>query len=293
MDDLFEQLANKIINNQYIDHHTMQFTAYCIELQNPKNSKNLKKNYFVTKYKNKILEEKMGNFLKYLIHPNLIKSYGFFLINNKHYFVQEHIKTNLQILSSNIWIRAHISLLKNIIYQILKGLNFLHSNGIIHRDLKPESIGIKNNGYIKIFEFSEYGICSDLTQTITGCMQYQSPEVLKGRKYDASKDIWALGLIIYEMFYEKVLYEVQTNFGETLEVIAESLNYYFNINICLNNKERELKRFLKKCLCFEPEERASALELMNDGWLIESAIFNKKNLLISRTRSLLANSKSN
>jgi len=89
--------------------------------------------------------------------------------------------------------------------EIGKGLAFLHSCGIVHRDLKPSNIFFEN-GCVKI---GDYGLAKSITtaasgQTITvGTVHYMAPEVGQGR-YDLSIDIYALGVILYEMLTGQV-----------------------------------------------------------------------------------------
>lgn len=89
--------------------------------------------------------------------------------------------------------------------EIGKGLAFLHGCGIVHRDLKPSNI-FYENGYVKV---GDYGLAKSITtaassQTITvGTVHYMAPEVGQGR-YDASIDIYALGVILYEMITGQV-----------------------------------------------------------------------------------------
>ena len=86
-------------------------------------------------------------------------------------------------------------------------LSYLQSNKIIHRDLKPDNILIQTNGYLKVIDF---GIATRLNDgkdhatTIIGSTYYMSPEVILGKNYNYSVDYWALGIILYEMFYGKV-----------------------------------------------------------------------------------------
>ena len=90
--------------------------------------------------------------------------------------------------------------------EIGKGLSYLHECGIVHRDLKPGNI-FYENGYVKI---GDYGLSKAITagvhsgQTITvGTVHYMAPEVGAG-SYDRSIDIYALGILIYEMLTGQV-----------------------------------------------------------------------------------------
>ena len=90
----------------------------------------------------------------------------------------------------------------SIFSQIARGLNVTHENNIIHRDIKPANILITQNGDVKIADFGLAKLVGvDLTQaTISkGTAAYMCPEQIRGQKVDHRCDIWALGVILYEM----------------------------------------------------------------------------------------------
>ena len=94
--------------------------------------------------------------------------------------------------------------------QIASALEYIHSHGVVHRDLKPENIMVDPNDDIKLIDF---GIAANVgsrrltfakfSQTM-GTPDYISPEQVKGKRGDARSDIYALGLMLYEMLTGKV-----------------------------------------------------------------------------------------
>jgi serine/threonine-protein kinase len=93
---------------------------------------------------------------------------------------------------------------------ILDGLDYIHANGVVHRDLKPENIMVDADDNIKLIDF---GIASDaaarrLTYTnftaALGTPNYISPEQVKGKRGDGRSDIFAVGVILYEMLSGKL-----------------------------------------------------------------------------------------
>lgn len=92
-----------------------------------------------------------------------------------------------------------------VIRQIINGIDYLHKNGIIHRDLKPENIMFKNN-VPKIIDFGfakKYTSTTDMFQTLCGTPLYFAPEIIHDKKYTTKADIWALGVIIYELVFDR------------------------------------------------------------------------------------------
>jgi cGMP-dependent protein kinase len=80
-------------------------------------------------------------------------------------------------------------------------LEYLHNKNIAHRDLKPANIMIDSNGYLKVIDFGTSKVITDFTNTIIGTPHYIAPEILYGKGYSLSSDIWSLGICLYEIFY--------------------------------------------------------------------------------------------
>jgi eukaryotic-like serine/threonine-protein kinase len=98
----------------------------------------------------------------------------------------------------------------NIAMQIAQALEYIHAHGVVHRDLKPENIMVDKDDRIKLIDF---GIAANVgskrltfakfTQTM-GTPDYISPEQVKGKRGDGRSDIYALGVMLYEMLTGKV-----------------------------------------------------------------------------------------
>lgn len=137
-----------------------------------------------------------------LTHPRIAAIFDYGEDNDIAYIVMELV--NGKSLYEHLQNKAKFELAEigEIIRQLLDGLGYAHAQGVVHRDVKPSNILINDDGRIKI---SDFGIAhldsSSLTQVgeIMGSPGYMSPEQFTGDEPDARTDIYAVGVIAYEL----------------------------------------------------------------------------------------------
>ena len=151
-------------------------------------------------------EEEIG---KKLDHPGVMKVMGDD-DRSQVYMVMEWVDGRLlrEILNEQRKLPAERAV--RIALAILDTLQYIHSNGVVHRDLKPENIMVDAEDHIKLIDF---GIAANigarritfakLTRTM-GTPDYISPEQVKGKRGDARSDLYAMGVMLYEMLTGKV-----------------------------------------------------------------------------------------
>ena len=87
--------------------------------------------------------------------------------------------------------------------QMAQVLAFLHERNVMHRDVKLENILLDRNFNVKL---SDFGWCAHTTEermTFCGTKEYITPEMVQGRHYGCSVDLYCLGIVLYELFYKK------------------------------------------------------------------------------------------
>jgi len=153
-----------------------------------------------------------------------------------------------------------------IVRQICHALDAAHTEGVVHRDLKPQNIMIDQNDRVVVMDF---GIAQSkelpgmtMTGALMGTPEYMSPEQAKGDKTDMRADIFAVGIIFYEMLIGKVPFKaktvVETMYKRTQERAVPPVDLDSSVPIQAN-------RIVMKCLETDPAARyQSAKELLQD-----------------------------
>ncbi|EGR28268.1 protein kinase domain protein [Ichthyophthirius multifiliis] len=225
-------------------------------------------------------EKEIGNEIKtqmYLTHPNIIQLYGFFIENNFLYLIQEftegkNLFTDQKQQQNKKYKEIQVA---NIIKQILETLNFMHQKNIIHRDIKPENI-IINNEVVKICDFGYATFLNCKQNNLCGTLDYVSPEMIQGKDYDFSVDIWSIGILTFELLFGFVPFFEK---GE-----EETFNKILNENVEFPGiVSFEAVSFIEGLLQKQPEKRMKIQNALKHLFIINNMssrnIENKKNQL--------------
>jgi serine/threonine-protein kinase len=151
-------------------------------------------------------EEDIG---KLLDHPGVMRVYGD-ADRSRVYMVMEWVEGRLLRKILNETRKLPTDRAIRLTLRILDALDYIHSHGVVHRDLKPENVMVDENDNIKIIDFGIAGNASARRLTFAkfsptmGTPDYISPEQVKGQRGDARSDLYALGVMFYEMLAGKV-----------------------------------------------------------------------------------------
>ena len=157
-------------------------------------------------------------------------------------------------------------------FQLINGLEFIHSKNIVHRDLKPENLLITNDNILKIIDFGlcNYHDINNLLSTPCGSPSYASPEMVSGNKYNGIKvDIWCTGIILFAMLSGYLPFEAKDNYSLFKKIIKCEINYPDDIS------ENALD-LMKKILINDPSKRISINDIKKHPFYLEGKmIFGK------------------
>jgi eukaryotic-like serine/threonine-protein kinase len=204
-----------------------------------------------------------------LQHPNIASIYGYEKAEGTRFLAMELVEgEDLSVLLK----RGALSVdeVVRIAGQIALGLEAAHERGIVHRDLKPANVRINPEGAVKILDFglaqaysgdssSQYDVQSSPTLTaamtmagvILGTASYMSPEQARGKRVDKRSDIWAFGVILYEMLLGSPLYS-----GETVtDILGAIVHSEPDLSELPDKTPAGLRTLIKRCLTSEAQDR--------------------------------------
>jgi len=158
--------------------------------------------------------------------------------------------------------------------QIAEALEAAHAQGIIHRDLKPANIKVREDGTVKVLDFGLAKVLDPMSSGsgdvrnsptisglathagfILGTAAYMSPEQARGKSADKRADIWAFGVVLYEMLTGRPLYAGQT----AAEILAGVIEREPDASALPAATPSSIRELLGRCLTKDPYHRLQAI----------------------------------
>ncbi|XP_078398038.1 serine/threonine-protein kinase ICK-like isoform X1 [Cetorhinus maximus] len=219
--------------------------------------------------------------LKKLNHANVIKLKEVVRENDHLYFVFEYMKENLYQLMKDRNRLFPESSIRNIMYQILQGLAFIHKHGFFHRDMKPENLLCMGPELVKIADF---GLAREIRSRppytdYVSTRWYRAPEVLlRSTNYSSPIDMWAVGCIMAELYTLRPLFPGSSEIDEVFKIcqvlgtpkknnwsegyqLAAAMNFRWpqcvpnNLKTLIPNASSEAIQLMRDMLQWDPKKR--------------------------------------
>ncbi|KAK3601542.1 hypothetical protein CHS0354_027683 [Potamilus streckersoni] len=226
--------------------------------------------------------------LRKLNHANIIKLKEVIRENDQLFFVFEYMKENLYQMTKDRDKLFPESVVRNIIYQVLQGIAFMHKHGFFHRDLKPENLLCSGPDCIKIADF---GLAREIRSRppytdYVSTRWYRAPEVLlRSTNYSSPIDMWAIGCIMSELYTLRPLFPGTSEIDEIFKIcnilgtpkreeweeghkLAAAMNFRWpqcvptNFKAIIPNASSEALQVLKDMLLWDPQKRPSSSQCL-------------------------------
>lgn len=151
-----------------------------------------------------------------LNHPNIATLFSLFRNGNELFMVLEYVRgeTLDNILQRRGALPAEEAI--PVFSQVLDGIDHAHDLGIVHRDIKPANMMLTEKGTLKVLDFGIARLLGSARMTragnIIGTLEYMAPEQVKGQETDGRSDIYALGMMLYEVLTGKLPFQTENEF---------------------------------------------------------------------------------
>uniref|UniRef100_A0A4W5Q8X0 non-specific serine/threonine protein kinase n=1 Tax=Hucho hucho TaxID=62062 RepID=A0A4W5Q8X0_9TELE len=198
-------------------------------------------------------------------HRNVVEMFKSALVEEELWVIMEYLQGGAL---TNIVSETRLSeeQIATVCEAVLQALAYLHSQGVIHRDIKSDSILLTLDGRIKL---SDFGFCAQISKDIpkrkslVGTPYWMAPEVISKSPYSTEVDVWSLGIMVVEMVDGEPPYFSETPVAAMRRLRDEPAPTVRNVSPVL-------KDFLDRMLFRDPVERASATDLLEHPFLLQS-----------------------
>ncbi|KAH0945213.1 hypothetical protein HN011_010747 [Eciton burchellii] len=255
--------------------------------------------------------------LKKLSHANVVKLKEVIRENDVLYFVFEYMKENLYQLMKDRDKLFPEPVIRNMVYQVLQGLAFMHKHGFFHRDMKPENLLCMGPELVKIADF---GLAREIRSRppytdYVSTRWYRAPEVLlHSTTYNSPIDIWAVGCIMAELYTFRPLFPGKSEIDEIFKIcsvigtpnkddwpegyqLAAAMNFKFpnftrtSLAVLIPNASQEAVILMEDMLQWNPIKRPTAQQSLRYPYFQvgDPRIINSKKIGVISQRELAMN----
>ena len=212
-------------------------------------------------------------------HPNIISAIEIFENKEAYFTAMDYCEGGE--LFNYIIVNRYLSEEQSafFFYQLINGLEYIHSLGIVHRDLKPENLLLTKDNILKIIDFGlsnyfDLNKGSGLLNTPCGSPCYASPEMLSGENYDGFKiDIWATGIILFAMLCGYLPFDHYDNDKLFMKILECNIKYPEHLS-------KNAKDLIKKILTRNPRKRITIPEIKKHPFYLKGKEYFNNNFTV-------------
>lgn len=215
---------------QKVIHKRIKIYNLPCQLREIQSQKNLKHDYIIQLLSYSVQKDVLELFIEYASYGDLFE-----FINSLE-FIKE-------------------SILLRLFFKIVIAVEFIHSNGFIHRDIKPENVLIGDDFEPKLADFGSSVMQQIVRNTFCGTYEYMAPEIYYREKQSQKVDIWALGVLLFEMTHNKMPFREKT-MDQVREILATG-SIPFDAQI-----SGRIRSVIQKILQFDPKRRPTAQQIL-------------------------------
>lgn len=208
--------------------------------------------------------------LKMCQHPNIINLVDLFENSDYYYIVLDYMAGSdlfdyLQTREFNLGEKR----VRELVYQLAKGVQYLHSYGIVHRDLKLENIMMTDTTEKSVPKLVDFGLAKmigpdEKADEPFGTLGYVAPEILQKKPYSFPCDLWSLGCIIYALICSSLPFDHDQQ-KETIRMTCEDEVVFDSPQ--WKNTSKECRDFIFKLLRKDPEKRMKVNAIFDHPWI--------------------------
>jgi serine/threonine-protein kinase len=207
-------------------------------------------------------------------HQNVVAVYDCFRSDGERYIAEEYVRgENLEtLLAAGGPLPPRVAAL--IALSVASGLEAIHAAGVVHRDLKPANVLVSTSGAAKLADFgiARVGAADRLTRpgTAIGSLPYMAPEQMQGEAGDSRSDIYAFGVLLYELLTGRLPFPTTEDEGTATLLERIQRGRFASPRSIRPGTPRPLCRLIRSCLRARPARRppsAAHLRRRLDRWL--------------------------
>jgi hypothetical protein len=213
--------------------------------------------------------EREAKLLQKMNHPNIVRLFDVLNVQGQTVLVFEYIAGG-RTLEESISSPPDHAARHRLLEQVLRGLAHVHAAGVLHRDLKPSNVLVAEDGTPKIIDLGlARDVSADETRqtqagSVIGTLAYMAPEQLVGEDVTAAADVYAWGLIAYELYAGKMIFSARASAISAHQRLTRDI---VPLRSHETSVDARLARFIERCIARKPADRPADATAALAEWM--------------------------